>query len=228
MTITIEFTATSYLRREAKQVAELPKEELFTIAKGKRVTVLAYTQEIGKFLKVTFADTFNGRNTWIVYGEDIRMHGTEPENKPRDDRPSILLPGYESRFYLDAPILPGGHFTWGEATHGGTRIPESFDIVNGIGTIARAMEEVKAIYGGKTIYVNSWYRDPATNRAIGGASQSRHLSGDAVDFVVDGVHPYDVFDRLDSWWGDQGGLASASCFVHLDARGYFARWNYGF
>jgi hypothetical protein len=52
--------------------------------------------------------------------------------------------------------------------------------------------------------------------------------GDAVDFVIPGYHPYDVFAELNGWWGSKGGLASATVFTHIDARGYRARWSYGF
>ena len=85
-------------------------------------------------------------------------------------------------------------------------------------------------YGGRRIQINSWYRDPITNKAVGGASQSRHMAGDAVDFlVVEGagyLNPFDVYGRLDPWWGNRGGLASSSLFTHIDVRGYKARWHY--
>ena len=90
------------------------------------------------------------------------------------------------------------------------------------------MEEVRDRLGGRPITINSWYRDPVTNRRVGGASRSRHLVGDAVDFVAPGIHPYDVYDRLNRWWGAKGGLASATVFTHIDTRGYYARWSYGF
>jgi uncharacterized protein YcbK (DUF882 family) len=90
------------------------------------------------------------------------------------------------------------------------------------------MEDGRRRYGGVPIQVNSWYRDPATNAAVGGASQSRHMSGDAVDFVVPGKHPYDVYADLDAWWGNKGGLASSTVFTHIDTRGYNARWDYGY
>lgn len=138
------------------------------------------------------------------------------------------MPGFTSTFYLSEPIIPNGNFTWGEATKNGSRIPVSRSVAYGIIRIARVMEEVRSRLGDRPIRVNSWYRDPASNRAAGGARYSRHLSGDAVDFVVIGVHAYTVYDRLNSWWGSQGGLASSSVFTHIDSRGYYARWSYGF
>ena len=138
------------------------------------------------------------------------------------------LPGFRSTFYLSEPIIPNGNFTWAEATKSGRRIPANRNVAYGIIRIARVMEEVRARLGDRPIRVNSWYRDPASNRAVGGAIYSRHLSGDAIDFVVIGVHAYTVYDRLNSWWGSQGGLASSSIFTHIDARGYYARWSYGY
>ncbi|MEO0768183.1 MAG: D-Ala-D-Ala carboxypeptidase family metallohydrolase [Cyanobacteria bacterium J06649_4] len=147
--------------------------------------------------------------------------------KPAPTGP-FRLPGFRSTFYLSEPIIPNGNFTWAEATKNGNRIPVSRDVVYGIIRIARVMEEVRSRLGDRPIRVNSWYRDPTTNRAVGGARYSRHLSGDAIDFVVIGVHAYTVYDRLNSWWGSQGGLASSSIFTHIDARGYYARWSYGY
>ena len=149
----------------------------------------------------------------------------EPERKPTGP---FRLPGFRSTFYLSEPIIPNGNFTWAEATKNGSRIPVSRDIVYGIIRIARVMEEVRSRLGDRPIRVNSWYRDPASNRAVGGARYSRHMSGDAIDFVVIGLNAYTVYARLNRWWGSQGGLASSSIFTHIDARGYYARWSYGY
>lgn len=154
---------------------------------------------------------------------------TKPETKisePDRGRP-ITIPKLEV-VYLGEPILKGGHFSWAEATKNGTRIPASDEVVDGILTVAKAMEEVRDYLGGRPITVNSWYRDPESNRAAGGATRSRHLSGDAVDFVAQGLHPSEVHRRLEPWWGERGGVASASCFTHIDCRGSGARWSYGF
>jgi hypothetical protein len=148
----------------------------------------------------------------------------QTEGVPR----SLKLPGFQGVFYTNQPILSGGHFTWGEATHGGTRLPASTDVVYGMIRIAEVMEEIRRMFDHHPIQITSWYRDPATNLSVGGDSVSRHLKGDAVNFVVDGYHPYAVFSRLDPWWGDRGGLASSTEFTHIDARGYRARWDYGF
>ena len=154
----------------------------------------------------------------------------KPKPTPVVSKPTgpFRLPGFRSTFYLSEPIVPNGNFTWAEATKNGSRIPVSRNVTYGIIRIARVMEEVRSRLGDRPIRVNSWYRDPASNRAVGGALYSRHMSGDAIDFVVIGLHAYTVYDRLNGWWGSQGGLASSSIFTHIDARGYYARWSYGY
>ena len=193
---------------------------------------------------------------WYAYAPDIVIEGNPTDNLPHkpdptpskpDPEPALpvvvtpspdpddskpigpfRLPGFSSTFYLSEPIIPNGNFTWAEATKNGSRIPVNRDVTYGIMGIARVMEEVRSRLGDRPIRVNSWYRDPATNRAIGGALYSRHMSGDAIDFVVIGVSSYTVYSRLDNWWGRRGGLASSSIFTHIDARGFKARWNYGY
>ncbi len=116
------------------------------------------------------------------------------------------------------------HFTWGEATKNGTRIPKNESITANIIKIAIALEELRADLDGKSISITSWYRDPISNRRVGGASKSRHLVGDAVDIVVEGMTPQEAQDYLDPIW--DGGLGYGKTFTHIDLRGYRVRWNY--
>ena len=48
---------------------------------------------------------------------------------------------------------------------------------------AQKMEAVRTLLG-VPIHINSAYRSPSVNRAIGGASTSQHCKGEAVDFVA--------------------------------------------
>jgi Peptidase M15 len=136
----------------------------------------------------------------------------------------ILLPN-NGLVEVDSFIVKGGHFTWNEATKGGTRIPRSEVIVERIIAIAEAMEEVRERLGNRAITVNSWYRTPEVNSRIGGASNSRHMIGDAIDFTVEDCHPFDVHAKLDDWWGERGGLGKYNSFTHIDLRGSCARWD---
>ena len=49
--------------------------------------------------------------------------------------------------------------------------------------IDNVLDPLRAAYG-KPITVNSGYRSPALNKAVGGAAGSQHLSGEAADISV--------------------------------------------
>jgi uncharacterized protein YcbK (DUF882 family) len=67
---------------------------------------------------------------------------------------------------------------------------------------------------GKPIRVNSAFRSPAHNKAIGGASNSLHTLGLAADIVIDGMTPIEV-SSLASDMG-LGGIKAYPTFTHID------------
>ncbi|MEL6382739.1 MAG: D-Ala-D-Ala carboxypeptidase family metallohydrolase [Cyanobacteria bacterium J06626_18] len=222
---------------EAKDKVFVPNRTTFELH--------SYGEAEGNHVKVALSGAFLGpenRTTWYAFAPDIEIEGNDPKNNPKDSNSAsgsgssqtkdkgtaLRFPGFRGVYYTNNSIISGGNFTWGEATHGGTRIPVSSSVVYGMIRIAEALEEIRTMFGNRPMQINSWYRDPVTNANIGGASMSRHLTGDAVDFVIQGYHPYDVFAELDYWWGSRGGLASSTVFTHIDARGYRARWDYGY
>ena len=86
------------------------------------------------------------------------------------------------------------------------------------------LEEIRAFFDNRPIEITSGTRCPAHNLAVDGASESLHLEGVASDIKVEGVSPEAVFNFVDTLVGDEGGAAEYETFVHLDARGYRARW----
>lgn len=91
------------------------------------------------------------------------------------------------------------------------------------------LEELRRALGGKAILVISGYRDPAYNRAIGGARASQHMQGRAADIVVAGVRPvrvHQVATALHDGGTRVPGLGLYPGFVHVDVReGKVARWT---
>ena len=61
--------------------------------------------------------------------------------------------------------------------------------------LAGFAERVREIVG-KPLIVTSGYRCPELNKAIGGALTSQHIFCEAIDFVVKGLRPEDVFNRI--------------------------------
>lgn len=81
------------------------------------------------------------------------------------------------------------HFTLEELTHSDTAIrlgidqTPSPDVMQALTHSAECLEEVRSALGGHPLRINSGYRSPALNKAVGGAATSDHLDGWAVDFT---------------------------------------------
>jgi len=54
---------------------------------------------------------------------------------------------------------------------------------------AQGAEEVRELLGGFPMHINSWYRCPALNKAVGGAANSQHMAGEAIDFTCKAFGP---------------------------------------
>ncbi|HEV8503739.1 MAG TPA: D-Ala-D-Ala carboxypeptidase family metallohydrolase [Casimicrobiaceae bacterium] len=98
------------------------------------------------------------------------------------------------------------HFTLEELTASETAARRGIDNVPMIGSPERAnlqrmaevMEEVRALLGGRPIFVTSGYRGPKVNEAVGGSKNSAHMRGLAVDFACpDFGAPPDVCKALE-------------------------------
>jgi len=78
------------------------------------------------------------------------------------------------------------------------------------------------------IHINSAYRSPRHNKAVGGVKNSYHLLGMAVDIKINGVPPKVIYDAIEFLISEgsmlQGGLGLYSNFVHYDIRKTKARW----
>ena len=61
--------------------------------------------------------------------------------------------------------------------------------------LAGFAERVREIVG-KPLIITSGYRCPELNKAVGGAITSQHIFCEAIDFVVKGLRPEDVFNRI--------------------------------
>lgn len=163
---------------------------------------------------------------WDVNGKQtVGATVVTPGSAPEHPTGVIAVPDWGS-LNLSQPIVPGSMYTWNDATKNGTRVPTK-EIMGRIAAIAQAITPLteKTVGKGNKWNITSWYRDPAANAAAGGASQSRHLVGDAVDFYyeINGTE-VTLFRELEPTWN--GGLAiKHGSFVHLDL-GERRRWTY--
>lgn len=79
----------------------------------------------------------------------------------------------------------------------------------------------------KPVTINSGYRCSKHNKAIGGASQSKHTMGMAADIVIEGVKPKDIAKYAESIGIKGIGLYETDrdgYFVHIDTRTSKSFW----
>lgn len=96
----------------------------------------------------------------------------------------------------------------------------------------QVMQELRDHYNRKII-ITGGNRCAAYNHIIPGAAKdSQHQYGKANDFVVDGIPAVEVFEYLNEKYPSRYGIGLYTCpnqisRVHLDVRGYRARWRMG-
>lgn len=93
-------------------------------------------------------------------------------------------------------------FSYKEATHSNTAVARGIDntpsleMMKVISSTALQMDKVRDFLG-HPILINSWYRNPEVNRAVGGSSTSDHMSGKSVDFRCPAFgSPYEICKSL--------------------------------
>lgn len=119
------------------------------------------------------------------------------------------------------------HFTWAEArSKDGAKVPAELR-PNAI-RHGWNLETFRHRLGDVALAFLSWYRSPAHNRAVGGASQSRHMQADATDLTpgtIARVGRAKIMSVANAVFAKGGVGDYPSGAVHVDSRGYKARWT---
>lgn len=132
----------------------------------------------------------------------------------------FTLPGLTGRYSFDTPIISGGIVTWGLACKPERRQFLTAEIVQNLINISgRVQQFLQACYPGAAVEITSGFRDPGSNDSVGGASQSQHLSGKALDIYIAGQTPTQMKSKALAWgWLQYGGLGiyQGKDILHLD------------
>ena len=77
----------------------------------------------------------------------------------------------------------------------------------------------------KPITITSAYRCAKHNKAVGGATKSKHRLGIAADIQVKDFSPRDIAAYFRNQYPDKYGIGEYETFVHIDTRKAAARWK---
>ena len=119
----------------------------------------------------------------------------------------------------DGDVQLSPHFRLGEFTSkdGADKVLVDDDLVT-------LLEKIREAVGGAVV-INSGYRSPAHNAAVGGVSSSQHLYGRAADIVVSGASPLLVGQIAEYYLDRRGGIGVYQTFTHVDTRAIRSRWD---
>lgn len=137
---------------------------------------------------------------WISRLLSLRKpsNGQDTSSEPSPSLPSLS----DKNDYTSKQGKISRWFTYKEATHSNTAAARGIDNtpsdkeLEAILSTAKYLDSVRE-YLGHPILVNSWYRNPTVNKAVGGSGTSDHMSGKSVDFRCPAFgSPYNVCKAL--------------------------------
>ena len=91
--------------------------------------------------------------------------------------------------------------------------------------LVKLLENIREASGGKSVTINSGYRSPEHNKAVGGVSNSQHVKGTAADIVVADTDPLTVGQIAEYYLNTKGGIGVYKSFTHVDTRANRSRWD---
>lgn len=91
--------------------------------------------------------------------------------------------------------------------------------------LVKLLENIREASGGKSVTINSGYRSPEHNKAVGGVSNSQHVKGTAADIVVADTDPLTVGQIAEYYLNTKGGIGVYKSFTHVDTRATRSRWD---
>lgn len=92
--------------------------------------------------------------------------------------------------------------------------------------LAMLMEQVRKLLNNKMIIVNSAYRSPTINKAVGGAKTSEHLQALACDFICPTFGtPFEIAKIIEKSGIEYGQLIYEGTWVHISVAGKHHKSN---
>lgn len=119
-----------------------------------------------------------------------------------------------AKYFVDKELACKGRCCAGTVNVGDGINPRLYEVLDAI------RERV-----GSPVHVTSGYRCPTHNAYVGGVPNSQHTLGIACDIYSDNVGVYELATIAIECGADGVGVYPSQGFVHIDVRGYNARWE---
>ena len=214
--ITIKAIRDTYLKKSHLQASALPDDQKKAIRAGQSLRVVWWKESPASRSHIQISLDFEAGN-WLVYAPDWTPWATPAPTQS------------SSTHHHDMSASVSRYFTWGEVWQWDQRrITDDTRILMNIRQHALHLDGLREAWGSPLI-VTSWYRDPVTNAAVGGVSNSQHLTGGAADLYPSNgeAQSFEAFCVAHWEFGGIGkGVSSGKGFVHLDSRGQKVVWLY--
>lgn len=194
------------------------------------------TRVFGQFKEDNFLEhpTTLGVTTYNALIEESNKR--QAPIKPSDETYPIDVDGRKAKTVTVAGIGKvktsekiAGFFTWGEATHDGTRPISNAEYADNVRRLALELSKFSKYLDLKDeqVRVTSWYRPEPHNSRAGGASNSQHLYGKAVDIAVPGMTGLQLAQKAVKfgWRGGIGVYQKYPHICHLDI-GTKRKWGF--
>lgn len=94
----------------------------------------------------------------------------------------------------------------------------SGEVVANLTELCRAVLQPLREAWGEPLRINSGYRCPALNKAVGGVKTSQHVTGNACDIVASNPQALAVFIQGSPFWPEVDQLGIYPTFVHVSHR----------
>lgn len=143
---------------------------------------------------------------------------------------SVAGPEYEAIDPVEAaplvPAWPGFQLSEHFHMHHFRPEPQTYKYARVSPRLLRVLDAIVE-RAGEPLLVTSGYRPPAYNREVGGVSNSTHIDGLAADIYTKNLSLESLHEICVEVIGDGGGVGyyPKSGFIHVDVRGYRARWS---
>jgi hypothetical protein len=187
-----------------------------------------------KLTKDDKVDIFETKDEWHRIGNDewisgkyVDTSGKVPQKEEEEEVIEVSGSGPSSSNFKFTEFVPLHRPYYKHANNDPKKaVPKEY--WPNIQKVMNNLEIIRSTLG-KSMNINSGYRNEAHNAAVGGAKKSQHKVGKAADFYVKGMTPKEVYAVVEKLMDDgkisKGGMGLYNTFVHYDVRGSKVKWN---